>query len=280
MFRFTEDCIIGVKQIDEEHQYLFTLLNEIDQAVHNEGSIEQKQTDLGEYIDRLIEYGEIHFSHEEAYMEKIHDPELSRQKRDHAMFTEKLQAIDLIDLNNEEKRKILEDTLIYLIKWLYQHILGSDTLIGKLHRVGEEVRRGEDFCRFTEDFRTGIPDIDEEHQILFDIIAQAYRLAERKCIHEKLDEIMGLLDQLDDYMAIHFAHEEAYMEKVGYPHLEAQKAAHKSFQERMEMQDPGEDAAGQQEYLEELLDYLFAWLGNHILIMDKKIGEFCQEKKS
>lgn len=279
MFRFTEDCIIGVEQIDEEHQYLFTLLNEIEQVVHDKGSVEQKQTDLGAYIDRLIKYGEIHFAHEEAYMEKIHDPELFRQKRDHAMFMGKVQAIDLIDLNNEEKRKILEDTLIYLIKWLYQHILGSDTLIGKVQRVWDEVRRGEDFCKFTEDFLTGISDIDEEHQILFDIIAQAYRLMERKFMHEKLDGIMGILEQLDDYMTIHFAHEEAYMEKVGYPYLEAQKAAHKSFQERMGMQGPGEDAAGQQAYLEELLDYLFAWLGNHILIMDKKIGEFCREKK-
>ncbi len=279
MFLFTEDCIIGVEQIDVEHQYLFTLLNEIERVVHDKGSVEQKQTDLGGYIDTLLEYGQIHFEHEEAYMEKIHDPELFRQKRDHAMFMEKLRAIDLIDLNDEEKRKILEDTLIYLIKWLYQHILGSDTLIGKVHRVRDEAKREEDFCRFTAEFLTGIPDIDEEHQVLFDIIAQTYRLMDRRYMHEIFDEIMGLLDQLNDYTTIHFAHEEAYMEKVGYPHLEEQKAAHNSFRERIGMRAPGEDAVGQWAYLEELLDYLFAWLGNHILLMDKKIGEFCQGKK-
>ncbi len=178
-----------------------------------------------------------------------------------------------------KNRQIWEDTLIYLIKRLYQHILGSDTLIGKVHRVRDEAKREEDFCRFTAEFLTGIPDIDEEHQVLFDIIAQTYRLMERRYKHEIFDEIMELLDQLNDYTTIHFAHEEAYMEKVGYPHLEEQKAAHNSFRERIEMRALGEDAIGQWAYLEELLNYLFAWLGNHILLMDKKIGEFCQGKK-
>ena len=27
MFQFTEDCILGIEQIDEEHRYLFELLN-------------------------------------------------------------------------------------------------------------------------------------------------------------------------------------------------------------------------------------------------------------
>ena len=30
----------------------------------------------------------------------------------------------------------------------------------------------------------------------------------------------------------------------------------------------------QQEYLTELIDFLIGWLTNHILKMDKKIGEF------
>ena len=28
MFQFTEDCMIGISQIDEEHKMLFQLLNE------------------------------------------------------------------------------------------------------------------------------------------------------------------------------------------------------------------------------------------------------------
>ncbi len=69
-FQFTDDCIIGIEQIDVEHQYLFTIMNQIvDTLEHNEGIPDESQK-LETYIARLKEYGQIHFSHEEAYMEE------------------------------------------------------------------------------------------------------------------------------------------------------------------------------------------------------------------
>ena len=115
-FQFTDDCIIGIEQIDVEHQYLFTIMNQIvDTLEHNEGIPDESQK-LETYIARLKEYGQIHFSHEEAYMEEHQDLELERQKREHKYFMTRLNAIDLMDLNHEEKRKILEDMLQYLTK--------------------------------------------------------------------------------------------------------------------------------------------------------------------
>ena len=35
MFRFTKDCIIGVDQLDKEHQYLFELINDGIDILHN-----------------------------------------------------------------------------------------------------------------------------------------------------------------------------------------------------------------------------------------------------
>ncbi len=270
-FQFTNDCIVGVEQIDVEHQYLFMLMNQLMEAVHGNPDSGTLET----YADRLIEYGEVHFAHEEAYLEETKDPELIRQKREHTMFLNKMRALDMMDLNDEEKRRLLGDTLVYLTKWLYNHILGIDTLIGKVHHIADQVVKEEEFCLFTEKYMTGIESIDEEHRGLFEIIGNAYRMIESGImLSDHYDDIMSLLDQLEEYTEVHFAHEEEYMEQIGYPKLEDQRRAHAVFLDRLEEKDLGENLENQQEYLEDLLDFLYAWLGNHILKMDKPIGSY------
>lgn len=270
-FQFTNDCIVGVEQIDVEHQYLFMLMNQLMEAVHGNSDSDTLET----YADRLIEYGEVHFAHEEAYLEETNDPELIRQKREHTMFLNKMRALDMMDLNDEEKRRLLGDTLVYLTKWLYNHILGIDTLIGKVVHIADQVVTQDEFCLFTEKYMTGIEAIDEEHRGLFEIIGNAYRMIESGImVSDHYDDIMSLLDQLEEYTEVHFAHEEEYMEQIGYPKLEEQRRAHAVFLDRLEEKDLGENLDNQQEYLENLLDFLYAWLGNHILKMDKPIGSY------
>lgn len=269
-FEYTQDCAIGIQQIDAEHQYLFNLMNQLMEALHKKTPIDGKG--LEEYVALLIQYGEGHFAHEEAYLEQTNDIELARQKHDHAQFLRKMRTLDMMNLEDEEKYKLLKDTLAYLTKWLYNHILGSDTLIGKVEHIAEHVMDEDDFCKFTEKYMLGVPQIDEEHRGLFNIIGKAYRLAESENAANRYDDIMALLDALTDYTQVHFAHEEEYMKQINYPFLEAQKRAHGTFLDRLAEKDFGENEANQQEYLEELLDFLFAWLGNHILRMDKQIG--------
>lgn len=272
MFQFTEDCIVGVEQIDAEHQYLISLMNQMMEVLSREKEMEKKKHELEEYIGKLIEYGETHFVHEEEYMEKTKDPELHYQKLQHSMFLSKVRAIDVEHLNDAEKRKIMEDTLKYLTKWLYRHIIGSDTMIGKIQHLADiKVQENDNPCAFTQKYMTGIPQIDEEHKVLFDIIGDAYVLVESGATQDKYDEIMGILDRLEEYTRFHFAHEEEYMEKTNYPQLDVQRRAHTAFLERLEEKDLGEDVEDQQEYLEDLMDFLFGWLSNHILKMDKGI---------
>lgn len=270
MFRFTQDCIVGVEQIDTEHQYLITLMNQMMEIIYANKEVTEIQSELEEYIEMLIEYGEVHFAHEEAYMEETNDPELRYQKLQHSMFLNKLHAIDVQDLNDAEKRKILEDMLLYLTKWLYRHIIGSDTMIGKIQPLSK-MKENDNPCMFTTQYITGIPQIDEEHKELFKIIGEAYELVEAREVEDKYDDIMNLLDRLEEYTRFHFAHEEEYMENNNYPQLDMQRRAHAAFIERLEEKDLGESADDQQQYLEELMDFLFGWLSNHILKMDKEI---------
>lgn len=273
MYRFTEDCLTGIAQIDEEHEGLFTLMNEIMDLLHNE-MIEDKYNQIKEVFAKLQEYADNHFEHEELYMESINDPELASQKKQHDAFREKMDMMDIANIDdNESQREALEDLMIYLTRWLYRHILSSDIMIGKMPPA-EEWRNQENPCEFTELYATGIDLIDGEHSVLFDIIREANNLVKDEFLHDKYDEITTILDKLKTYTQDHFKDEEEYMESIQYTGIEAQKRAHRAFEEKLEEIDLEQIDENQQEYLEELMEFLFGWLANHILKMDKRIGDF------
>lgn len=269
MYYFTEDCLIGITQIDEEHRRLFELINEVMDLLHNE-AMGDKYHQINSLLEELKAYADTHFEHEEAYMESINDPELPIQKKQHEKFRIKIDKLDLSGKNTEaEQQKTLEDLMMYLTRWLYQHILSSDIMIGKM----QEVQKEEDPYAFTEKYHTGIAMIDAEHRRLFEIIAEASSLIKTELLHDKYDEIVNILNQLRDYTQEHFHDEEEYMESINYSRIDAQKRAHEAFVEKLSEINLEEVDDNQQEYLEELMDYLLGWLINHILKSDKLIGE-------
>ena len=282
MFEFTEDCMTGIDMIDEEHKQLFEIINHlVDTLSSDEDSGNEKE--IEDYIQYFIEYGKNHFAHEEAWMERHHDTELQRQRFAHQFFMNKMQSIDLLGLNDKEKRPITNDLLVYMIKWLYGHILNSDTLIGKVVRLSDApvIRRNEEsneeeviYCEFLPKYHTGVEQIDKEHEKLFAIINDIYKLVEENYDDGKYDEVLGLLDRLEEYTQTHFRHEEEIMEQNHFPELEFQRNAHASFIERLSDRDMGEGLENPKEFLENLLDFLYAWLGNHIMKHDKKIAKY------
>ena len=268
MYYFTDDCLTGMKQIDDEHRELFRILNELHELFANE-FIEDKYDHTRELLDRLRDYTQCHFAHEEAYMESIAHPELELQRRQHNAFTAKISEMDAI-LPSGSQQAFLDDLLQYLVTWLYRHIISSDMMIGKPIPAKEWEEKTD--LRFTEEYLTGIELIDQEHRELFRIIGEVNNLIKNEFIPDKYDEIVHLLDELFQYTAIHFKDEEEYMEGIGYAGLPAQKAAHEAFVQRLGEMDLAQIDANQQETLEELMQFLTQWLINHILHSDKKIG--------
>lgn len=270
MYHFTEDCLIGMEQIDEEHRHLFEIIHAVMELLESEVA-DDKYHQIEAMIQELKDYADTHFEHEESYMERIQDPELVRQKREHEQFRDKAAMLDLSRRDTiEEQKDILEDMMRYLTKWLYRHILGSDIMIGRM----QAVREADNPLAFTEKYFTGIALIDEEHRRLFEIIAQANTLIKEELLHDKYDEIVNILNQLREYTQVHFSDEEEYMKHIDYPLLPAQKRAHEAFVEKLSEINLEEVDENQQSYLEELMEYLAGWLINHILKADKLIGEF------
>ena len=272
MYEFTEDCLTHIDAIDAEHRRLFQMLNE---AI----SLSQETADVTLIANNLIaglkDYAATHLAHEEAYMESIHDPELSLQKAEHAAFTKKMNEFQLDTTSPETARASFQDLLTYLIRWLYHHILNSDLMIGKSLAATTD-----DPFAFTDAYKTGINLVDEEHRRLFEIIRQTHDLIQDELLFDKYDKIMNLLAELRDYTEFHFHDEEMLMERIQYPDLAIQKRAHAVFIEKLvevDLSNLDEMDNDQQSYLNDLIQFLLSWLCNHIMILDKKIAIYMRE---
>ena len=276
MYQFTEDCMTGIFEIDEEHRQLFDIINKAFALV---GAEQVASSEAKELLLALKKYAEIHFEHEEEYMENLDDPELPRQKKEHQAFKEKLAEIPLDKLDGDDGKQVLTEMLEYLSRWLYHHILGSDIMIGQIHPVAGKkenleanlAENQENPFAFTEKYHTGIAFVDEEHETLFRIIREANDLISAELLHDKYDEIIKILGELKEYTIHHFSDEEEYMKRIGYAGLEAQQRAHQAFVDKLKEINLDDVDDNQQEYLTELVDFLLGWLVNHILKVDKLI---------
>lgn len=126
--------------------------------------------------------------------------------------------------------------------------------------------------KFTDDYLTGIPEIDEEHRKLFEMLEQANEQVLSGADIRTTG--MQLLKGLKDYAATHFKHEEDYMESIGDPELPRQRKAHRAFIERMEHTNfIGMPDDTMRQAVVDLLDYMSRWLMHHILGSDTLIGK-------
>ena len=268
MYQFTDDCLIGVDQIDNEHRRLFELVNEAANLLMRN---DINRSDVDVILMELDEYAVLHFRHEEEYMKEINDPELPRQKEMHQDFVNKLKEIKLGDAQSKDDKETLKNVVEYVARWLFSHIISSDTMIGVYRKMDAKKEVKKDPFAFTDEYRTGVEIIDEEHEELFHIIKRANDLITAELLHDKYDEIMGVLGELRNYTIKHFADEEEYMESIQYEGLETQKKTHEMFVDKLNDINLDDLDDNQQQYLIELVDFLLMWLVNHILKMDKKI---------
>ena len=270
MFQFTDDCMLGIEELDQEHRHLFEIINSILDVLHNQ-YVPDRYSQIKDFLAELDEYAEKHFEHEEAYMESIRDPEIIIQRNQHITFRNRVRSWEFKDIDElEEQTQMLEEMMLFLAEWLYQHIIGSDTMIGKLPPL-EEWMMKENICEFTEEYKIGIELIDREHRELFRLIGRANDMVREGVESSQIDEITGILDELRAYTEFHFSDEEEYMESINYEGLEAQRRAHKAFIYKIQEIDRQEIESQPQEYMQSLVEYLLGWLINHILYVDKKI---------
>lgn len=115
---------VGVADIDQEHRYLFELINEFHDS-HRGGADAQA---LAQILNRLVQYAEEHFRHEEESMRESEYP----LHAEHCALHEALY-MTLFRLSEElaaGSLRIDRDTHRFLRNWLVEHILKHDLAFG------------------------------------------------------------------------------------------------------------------------------------------------------
>lgn len=266
-YKFTDDCLIGVSEIDEEHRGLFRLVGEVHDLLEANWT-DDKYFEICDVIEHLKVYAVEHFRHEEEYMEKIGHPELEMQREQHAQFCEKVNEVDLKSAEGDQQA-LISDLLSFLAKWLYRHIIGSDLLIGNLMSV-EEWKKKDNFA-FKDEYLLGIEAIDEEHKELFKILDELHQLVSHDDSADKFDKIVNLSKYFRNCIKVHFKNEEEYMESIQYEELEVQQLAHDVFITRLELMNLDDFDVTRQDELEEYVEAMTEWVAAHVIHMDKNI---------
>lgn len=123
MIRWTKEYSIGVPEIDKEHQYLFSALNDFYDGIAF-GSTREKLVKL---IENLMLYTKFHFQHEEELMDSLNYPELEAHKKEHHDF-----VASVSDFETRLREGTLQASLEvtgFLKDWILNHILHSDKRI-------------------------------------------------------------------------------------------------------------------------------------------------------
>ena len=116
-------------------------------------------------------------------------------------------------------------------------------------------------------YGVGVAEMDGEHQV---IISHMNRVHQLSADNAPLGELKWAVDALVESTKRHFAHEEAYMERIGFPQLAGHKALHRDLLEKVVKHKAAFDKSGK--LTEEFFMFLRMWLKAHICGTDAKYG--------
>lgn len=129
MIKWREDYSIGVESIDQQHKHLIEIAGRVYDALKNQFYVD-KYDKIVEILKELEDYTIYHFGEEEKFMKEIGYEGYFMHKIEHQKFIEKIQSIDLENID-EEQDKYLLDIFNFIADWLVNHILEKDKAIIK-----------------------------------------------------------------------------------------------------------------------------------------------------
>lgn len=126
----------------------------------------------------------------------------------------------------------------------------------------------ESLVAWSDAYSLGLPEIDDQHKVLIDLINQLWDAIIKRA---RPEEMLTIVEELEKYTISHFGAEETFMRMTGYPEFDRHKKFHDDFVARIGAEKKVVQAGGHLSL--ELLKYLRDWLINHILVADKAYAE-------
>ena len=127
-FDWSESFRVEVKELDDQHMKLFTLVNDLSDLVGHSGMIAGHDAEKKE----LLEFTRFHFESEEALMENNAYPRLDVQKKAHADLLARLERF--VSAGERRARPRAETMVDYLKDWLIRHTLLEDLIYREFFR--------------------------------------------------------------------------------------------------------------------------------------------------
>jgi len=122
---------VGIGFMDEQHRKIIDIINELYQSlfVADMGGTEQEKEKeasaaIKKSIRAAVEYVKVHFSTEEAIMNKISFPRYAEHKARHEDFARRVLQ-DVVRFESGDKRVGMQ-LVTFLRDWLLEHVAVSD----------------------------------------------------------------------------------------------------------------------------------------------------------
>ncbi|MBF0190866.1 MAG: hemerythrin domain-containing protein [Magnetococcales bacterium] len=264
---------------------------------------------LREAILALKRYAIQHFHDEEGFMETLRFPDLHAHRQAHQVFIQSLLTLE--QRIWQESVSYIVDLMHLVIGWLFQHINQMDMAYARFAR-GERVALSSTELHLPPALRrddahgpqadaearsqvamretmlrhliaTGIAEIDQEHVDLMNIVVGIRLLAGRLSTHKPTPLDWSGIDHaiafLLTYCRDHFAGEEAWMRKIGYPKLAAHIQEHQGLLTRVKAlvnQLVCDRSIG---LIVDLHFFLYEWFLSHTVRSDGLFVEFASSQK-
>ena len=111
---------VGVEEIDNQHKHMFSVINELLDAISNNNPEEH----LGHIIESLVKYKIFHFETEEKYFDQFNFDGAEEHRIKHQEFNKKLGELkeEFPEYNIEFAFKLID----FLEDWLINHLMVVD----------------------------------------------------------------------------------------------------------------------------------------------------------
>jgi hemerythrin-like metal-binding protein len=120
LIEWSEALSVGIPSIDEQHRELVDIINDLHGAMLRREAREA----LAEIFERLAEYTERHFAHEEMLFDQFGYEGASAHKTQHSMLIAKVN--ELRGQFESGRVTVTMEVMEFLRDWLRNHIAVSD----------------------------------------------------------------------------------------------------------------------------------------------------------
>lgn len=133
LIQWSDKFAVNIPSIDGQHRILIGLVNQLHDAMKEGRSREV----IADVLDRLIDYTDLHFSHEQECMTRTCYAHLKDHTCQHDQLAGKVRAFQA-DFNAGKSGLTLE-VLNFLQQWLSGHIMRSDKAYAE-HLITHQVK--------------------------------------------------------------------------------------------------------------------------------------------